>query len=114
MQKKIFGSRGEICKTYYELLQVIARGAVKSKTSPITDKEVAILSMVVELNNDGIFTKGVRGKIQRSLGLSAAALSNHLGRMKEKNLLIEDGDLRVNPKFIPSSKEVVNLSLNIV
>lgn len=115
MHKRITGTKGEICRAYYGLLQIVARAAAKSDASPITDKEVSILSMVVDLNNDGILTKGVRGKIQRTLGLSAAALSNHLGRMREKNLLVEEGgDLQVNPKLIPSDKQTITLSLEAI
>jgi DNA-binding MarR family transcriptional regulator len=114
MQKIISAQRQEICRTYYELIAVIARATAGSDKSPITDKEVSILSVIASHNRQGLLTRGVRGKIQRTLNLSPAALSNHLGRMRTKNLIIEEaGDLRINPRFIPKEGgSSFNITLN--
>ncbi len=104
MQKTISGNRETVVRTYYELVAVIAKASSGSNQSAITDKEVSILTSIAVHNKSSfVLTPGVRGKIQRTLGLSPAALSNHLGRMRKKNLIVEDsGDLKINPLIVPS------------
>jgi DNA-binding MarR family transcriptional regulator len=104
MQKVISGDRTTVVRAYYELVAVLAKAASGAKQNAITDKEVSILTSIAVYNKATfVLTPGVRGKIQRSLGLSPSALSNHLGRMRRKNLIVEDsGDLRINPLIVPA------------
>lgn len=113
MEKIISGGRDEVVKTYYELVAVVTRAVARSDKSPITPTEVSILSIIAAHNRQALLTKGVRGKIQRALNLSPAALSNHLRRMKDKKLLIEEaGDLRTNPRIVPSGSDVFKVTLH--
>lgn len=113
MEKIISGQRDEICKTYYEIIAVVTRAIAKNDKSPITPTEVQILAIIATHNRQALLTKGVRGKIQRTLNMSPASLSNHLRRMREKNLLIEEaGDLRTNPRIVPKGSDIFSIKLN--
>lgn len=70
----------------------------------LTPTEINIMSSFMDCSQSGLVTTGTRKLVRGRLKLSESNLSNHLKRLKEKKYIIEEaGDLRVNPKVVPSS-----------